>query len=53
MKFIRYLFITIFFVGIVDECLAQVNANKNNLRGVNIIWQPPMLRHFTCHFEPK
>jgi tryptophanase len=35
------------------ECLAEVNANKNNLRGVNISWQPPMLRHFTCHFEPK
>ena len=35
------------------ECLAQVNAYKKNLSGVNIIWQPPMLRHFTCHFEPK
>ncbi|MDP7592666.1 MAG: tryptophanase [Litorilituus sp.] len=35
------------------ECLEEVNANKNNLRGVNISWQPPMLRHFTCHFEPK
>lgn len=27
MKFIRYLFITIFFVGIVDECLAQVKKD--------------------------
>ncbi|MCW8832408.1 MAG: tryptophanase [Colwellia sp.] len=35
------------------ECLAEVNANKNKLRGVDISWQPPMLRHFTCHFTPK
>lgn len=35
------------------ECLEEVNANKDKLRGVNISWQPPMLRHFTCHFEPK
>jgi len=35
------------------ECLEEVNANKDSLRGVNISWQPPMLRHFTCHFEPK
>jgi len=35
------------------ECLAEVNANKAQLRGVDISWQPPMLRHFTCHFTPK
>ncbi|MEY8213576.1 MAG: tryptophanase [Colwellia sp.] len=35
------------------ECLAEVNANKNTLCGVGISWQPPMLRHFTCHFTPK
>ncbi len=35
------------------ECLGEVNANKNKLRGVDISWQPPMLRHFTCHFTPK
>jgi tyrosine phenol-lyase len=35
------------------ECLAEVFANKEKLRGVNISWQPPMLRHFTCHFSPK
>ncbi len=35
------------------ECLEEVNANKNKLRGVDISWQPPMLRHFTCHFTPN
>ncbi|TPH14627.1 tryptophanase [Litorilituus lipolyticus] len=35
------------------ECLAEVNKNKEKLRGVDISWQPPMLRHFTCHFTPK
>lgn len=35
------------------ECLAEIYANKNTLCGVSISWQPPMLRHFTCHFTPK
>lgn len=35
------------------ECLAEIHANKNTLCGVSISWQPPMLRHFTCHFTPK
>ena len=35
------------------ECLAEIHANKNTLSGVDISWQPPMLRHFTCHFTPK
>jgi tryptophanase len=35
------------------ECLAEINANKNTICGVGISWQPPMLRHFTCHFTPK
>jgi len=33
------------------ECLAEVNANKDKLRGVKISWEPPMLRHFTAHFD--
>jgi len=33
------------------ECLAELNANKTSLKGVSIKWQPPMLRHFTAHFE--
>lgn len=35
------------------ECFAEVATNKNDLRGVDISWQPSMLRHFTCHFSPK
>ena len=35
------------------ECLAEIYANKNTLCGVSISWQPPMLRHFTCHFTTK
>lgn len=34
------------------ECLQEVNANKDKLRGVKIDWEPPMLRHFTAHFSP-
>lgn len=34
------------------ECLAEVNANKQKLKGVKISWEPPMLRHFTAHFSP-
>lgn len=33
------------------ECLAEVNANKDKLKGVKIDWEPPMLRHFTAHFS--
>ena len=33
------------------ECLAEVNANKDSLRGIKIDWEPPMLRHFTAHFS--
>ncbi len=33
------------------ECLDEVNQNKAKLKGVNISWEPPMLRHFTAHFS--
>ncbi|NRA61753.1 MAG: tryptophanase [Psychrobium sp.] len=33
------------------ECLAEVYANKHSLKGVNIDWQPPALRHFTAKFS--
>ncbi len=33
------------------ECLAELNANKDKIKGVNIDWEPPMLRHFTAHFS--
>ncbi|MCW9017800.1 MAG: tryptophanase [Kangiellaceae bacterium] len=34
------------------ECLEEVNASKNELKGVKIDWEPPALRHFTAHFSP-
>ena len=33
------------------ECLTEVYANKHSLKGVNIDWQPPALRHFTAKFS--
>jgi len=33
------------------ECLALVNANKDQLKGIKISWQAPMLRHFTAQFS--
>jgi len=38
----------------VDYCievLEEVNKHKEKLKGVKITWEPPMLRHFTAHFE--
>ncbi len=35
------------------ECLAELNQNKSQLKGMKITWEPPMLRHFTAHFAPK
>lgn len=34
------------------EVLEEVYQNKDKLKGVRITWEPPMLRHFTAHFEP-
>ncbi|RMH37975.1 MAG: tryptophanase [Gammaproteobacteria bacterium] len=34
------------------EVLEEVYRNKDKLRGMRITWEPPMLRHFTAHFEP-
>ncbi len=34
------------------EVLAAVWKNRKNIKGQRITYQPPFLRHFTCHFEP-
>ena len=39
-------------IDYVIECFEQVNRRKDQLKGVKITWEPPMLRHFTAHFEP-
>jgi tryptophanase len=39
-------------IDYVSECLIEVFAQREKLRGYRIAWQPPMLRHFTARFEP-
>ena len=34
------------------EAILEVNARKNELRGLRIVSQPKFLRHFTARFEP-
>ena len=36
----------------VVECLAELHAKRAALRGLRIVWEPPVLRHFTARFEP-
>jgi len=36
----------------VVECVGEVFANRDKLRGVRIVREPPILRHFTAIFEP-
>lgn len=39
-------------IDYVAEVLAYVQEHHNDLRGMQITWQPPFLRHFTAHFAP-
>jgi tryptophanase len=36
----------------VAECVVEVHENREKLKGYRITYEPPMLRHFTCWFEP-
>jgi tryptophanase len=36
----------------VAECIVEVFENREKLKGYRITYEPPMLRHFTCWFEP-
>ena len=36
----------------VAEVLLHVNTIAKDIRGVRIVEQPPVLRHFTAKFEP-
>jgi len=35
----------------IIEVFEELSKNKNKLTGYKIIYQPKMLRHFTCKFE--
>ncbi len=34
------------------EVIAEVWRERDRIPGYRITWQPTLLRHFTCHFEP-
>ncbi|MBF0103950.1 MAG: tryptophanase [Deltaproteobacteria bacterium] len=34
----------------VASVLGEINKEKDKLKGLKIIWEPPILRHFTCRF---
>jgi tryptophanase len=36
----------------VVECVGEVFAKRDAIRGVRIVQEPPLLRHFTATFEP-
>lgn len=39
-------------IDYVVEAILEVNSFKDRLRGVEIVWQPPFLRHFSARFRP-
>ena len=38
-------------IDYVIEVIVNVYKQRKNLRGMNIVYEPEALRHFTCHFE--
>jgi tryptophanase len=38
-------------IDYVIECFSELQEYKEQLRGVRITWEPPVLRHFTARFE--
>jgi tryptophanase len=39
-------------IDYVVEAILEVNAKKAELRGLEIVDEPPFLRHFSCRFRP-
>ena len=39
-------------VDYLAEVLTYVNEMKDRIRGVKMVYEPPVLRHFTARFEP-
>lgn len=38
-------------IDYVIECFEEVNRSSEELPGYRIVWEPPLLRHFTAKFE--
>ncbi|MGA9364208.1 MAG: tryptophanase [Bacteroidota bacterium] len=39
-------------IDYVIECVSEVHANRANLKGFEIVYEAPVLRHFTARFRP-
>jgi tryptophanase len=39
-------------IDYVVECIGGVFNSRHKLKGMRIVQEPPMLRHFTAVFEP-
>ena len=39
-------------IDYVVEAILEVNARKSEIRGMEIVEQPPFLRHFSARFRP-
>ena len=39
-------------IDYVIECIGDVFSQRNKLKGMRIVYEPPVLRHFTAVFEP-
>jgi tryptophanase len=39
-------------IDYVVEVITEVYKNRDKLKGYRIVWEAPLLRHFTARFEP-
>ncbi len=39
-------------IDYVIEVVLDVHRRREQLAGMEIVWQPPTLRHFTARFQP-
>ena len=39
-------------IDYVVEAILEVNERKHEMRGLEIVSEPPFLRHFSCRFRP-
>ena len=39
-------------IDYVAEAIETLNSHKDQINGLRITWQAPVLRHFTARFEP-